>query len=93
MARAVGYFAQAISAPAVRAALSKVARCHGVAEFVHLLTVHHGDAADCELDRRLAAFEQANAHPAAGATADGDADLDDESLRDRSVFSTEGARP
>jgi len=52
MARAVGYFAQALSAPAARAALSKVARCHGVVEFVHLLTTHHGDAVDCELHSR-----------------------------------------
>ena len=36
MARAVGYFAKAVSAPAARAAPNKVARCHGVAEFVHV---------------------------------------------------------
>jgi hypothetical protein len=76
MARAVGYFAQAVSAPAVRAALSKVARSHSVAEFVHLLTAHHGDAVECELHSQLAAFQQPTAHPIAAPSANGDADLD-----------------
>ena len=90
MARAVGYFAQAVSTPALRAALNKVARCHSVVGFVHLLTAPHGDAAECELHSWLAAFQQTEAHRVADASADGDADLDDESLRDQRVFCTEG---
>jgi hypothetical protein len=90
MARASSYFAQAVSAPAVRAALSKVARSHSVVEFVHLLTAHHGDAVDCELHSRLAAFQQPTAHPTADPSADGDADLDGAFPPNLRVSSTEG---
>ena len=90
MARAGSYFAQAASAPAVRAALSKVARGHSVAEFVRLLTTHHGDAVECELHSRLAAFQQPTAHPMANPSADCEADFDALTPPDLRVSSTEG---
>ena len=90
MARAVGYFAQALSAPAARAALSKVARCHGVVEFVHLLTTHHHAAAEPALRDWLGVFEQPGGQRIARGSAADHADLDDASLRDLSVSSAEG---
>ena len=90
MAQAVGYFAQAVSAPAVRAALSKVARCHGVVEFVHLLTTHHHAAAEPALRDWLGVFEQPGGQRIARGSAADQVDLDDASVRDLSLFSTNG---
>jgi len=90
MARASSYFAQAVSAPAVRAALSKVARSHSVAEFVHLLTTHHHAAAELGLHDWLGVFDRPGGQRIARGSAADHADLDDASLRDLSVSSAEG---
>jgi hypothetical protein len=90
MARAAGYFAQAVSAPAVRAALSKMARSHSVAEFVHLLTTHHHGAAEPTLHVWLGVLEQAGGQRIACGSAADNADLNGESLRDLSAFGTRG---
>ena len=93
MSRAGSYFAQAISAPAVRAALIKVARCHSVAGLVQLLTAHNRAAAEPELHDWLAAFEQPRDQRNPRGSAGSDADLDDKPLRNLNALRTAGTPP
>ncbi len=82
MARAVGFFAQAIPEPATRAALNKVVRCHCAALLPHALQFHAGDAAERELRDRLVAFYRANIQRI------GASGLDDPNLQSESLGAT-----